>query len=287
VDNPITVVISTLDRPEVLRRCLDAIVHGSALPAEVVVVDQSAAGTAAPEVARATAAGLAVRHVRQDRRGLSASQNLGVRTATSALVAVIDDDCVPGVEWLATACRRLQGSFPVGLVTGPVFPLPPEGNRTIAVSTRTSTTARVFTWPAMPWDVGTGGNFAVLRQRYLDVGGNDERLGTGTPGRAGNDLDLFYRLLRSGVPAAYDPGMIVHHRRSTVDERRTRRWGYGFGVGACVGKWMRGGDRYALVVLAHWIRMRARHARRTRSPEELQVLGGTVAGILYGLRLTS
>src|SRR5205823_3049799 len=123
-----------------------------------------------------------VRHVAQERLGLSASQNLGVRSARAPLVAVIDDDCVPDRDWLAAASRQLQMPD-VELVTGPVLALPAEGDRTIAVSTRTSMEPRSFTWPALPWDVGTGGNFAVVRQRYLDVGGNDERLGTGTRGR--------------------------------------------------------------------------------------------------------
>jgi hypothetical protein len=173
------------------------------------------------------------------------------------------------------------------LITGPVLPLPPEGEHTVAVSTRAGTEDRRFTWPALPWDIGTGGNFVVVRARYLAVGGNDERLGTGSRGRAGNDVDLFYRLLRAGVVAAYDPGFLVQHQRATPEERRQRRWSYGFGLGACVAKWLRDGDRYALVALASWVRLRLSLARRGRPLDEARVLLGTVAGLLYGARLTS
>ncbi len=38
----VSAAIATLDRPETLARCLDALLSGAVLPAEVIVVDQSA-----------------------------------------------------------------------------------------------------------------------------------------------------------------------------------------------------------------------------------------------------
>src|SRR5687768_10981862 len=138
------VVISTLDRPDRLRRCLAALAAGSTQPTEVVVVDQSVQATALPVVTAAAAAGLPARHHFQARKGLSASQNLGFASVTAPFVAVVDDDCVPDVEWLSAARERLTAADRPELVTGPVLPLPPEGNRTVAVSTRAGTEDRVF-----------------------------------------------------------------------------------------------------------------------------------------------
>jgi hypothetical protein len=140
----------------------------------------------------------------------------------------------------------------------------------------------------MPWHVGTGGNFAVTRTAFLAAGGNDERLGTGAPGRGGNDLDLFYRLLNTGVTARYEPDLLVHHERVTAAEYVQRRNSYGYGVGAMLGMWLRRGDLRAVSVLAGWLKLRIKvgYERRANSgwTNEARVLAGTGQGLLFGLR---
>lgn len=283
----VSVVISTLDRPVLLRRCLDALAAGRRRPDEVVVVDQGDPAPVAAVVDAARAAGLDVVHVTQERRGLSASQNLGVRTARGEVVAIVDDDCVPDDRWVEVVASTFSAATAPDLLGGRVLPLPAVGDRTVPVSSRTSEARTEHRRPADPWDIGTGGSFAVRRAAYLAVGGNDERLGTGTVGRAGNDLDLFHRLLRAGGTARYEPDLVVEHERSTVEERRQRRYGYGFGVGAAVGRWVRDGDRDAWRILGRWARMRAGELRRKRVAavrDEARIVAGTVAGLAYGLR---
>ena len=173
---------------------------------------------------------------------------------------------------------------------GRVLPLPAEGDRTIPLASRTSTTRVVLPRDVVPSDVGTGGNFSVTRSAYLAVGGNDERLGTGTPGRAGNDLDLFHRLMRAGVEARFEPSLLVLHERATPAESRSRCWTYGVGMGICVATWLRSGDRSALRVLSAWVRMRlwqmwAALPRPRSLADEVRVLLGTVRGLWYGSRL--
>ncbi len=283
---PISVVISTLNRPRQLARCLDALLDGSRLPAEIVVVDQGDHAETARVLDARGPLGVPLIHVPQSRRGLSGSQNAGVDRASSRTVAIIDDDCVPDEKWLAVS-ERVHGevSGPL-LLGGRVLPLPPEGDRTVPLATRTSTQKAAFDRDAFPWDVGTGGNFSVTRAAYLDVGGNDERLGTGAPGRAGNDLDLFRRLMKAGVEARYDPDLLVHHERATAKEFRNRCWTYGFGIGACVALWLRSGDRWAVRVLRAWLLMRLRLIFVSRSlgasVNELRVILGTVHGLWHG-----
>lgn len=288
----LTVAVATLDRPQGLARCLEALAAGTVLPAEVIVVDQGREPAPVPEL------GLPVRCLRQERRGLAASRNLALAEASRPVLAVTDDDCVPDPGWVAALERALSPAEPgegTGVrapdaVTGPVLPLGPEQPGLYAVSSRTSSAPADFAGRALPWLVGTGGNFAARREWLLKAGGFDERLGAGSPGGAGEDMDILYRLLRAGARIRYEPRAVVFHERQPRDRRLASRSAYGRGIGACCGLWLRGRDLHALAVLGGWLRMRgalAAGALRRRQwggvREELLVLGGTARGLVYGL----
>lgn len=287
----VSVVISTRDRPDALARCLDALRAGDRQPAELVVVDQGRGGSARPVVEPHRAEGWSVVYLAQEPRGLAAAQNAGVRAAGSAVVAVTDDDCIPDPRWLEVVSRTFAGAPGVDVLTGRVLPAPPCGEKVMPVSTRPSTVRREFRGKQVPWHLGSGNNFALRREWYLRVGGCDERLGPGAPGQGGVDMDLFYRLLRAGARVRYEPEALVLHERQTPASRRARRPMYGHGMGACCGLWLRDGDPYAARVLGEWLLLRlarvARPAdtgRRDAVREEIAVLGGTLRGLLFGLR---
>ena len=288
---PVTVAITTLDRPGSLRRCLRSLADGALLPAEVVVVDQSPERTAEPVVEAAD--GLpAVSYLHDEGRGLGRGQNLAVRAGTELIVAVLDDDCVADGRWIEVAYHSLDRDG-LGLIGGRVLPLKDPRPGMVAVSSRTSELRRDFSGRSEPWDVGSGNNFALLREWYERVGGCDERLGPGSPGRGGVDVDLFYRLLRAGARARYEPELVVYHERKPPEQRLARRVPYGFGMAAACVLWMReGGDRFGLRVLAAWLGLRARllvsalrHGRWRSAREELLVLRGTALGLFHGLRI--
>ena len=71
----VSAAIATLDRPEALARCLDALLSGAVLPAEVIVVDQSANDATKAMIEQRRAGAVPILYTRQQRRGLSASRN--------------------------------------------------------------------------------------------------------------------------------------------------------------------------------------------------------------------
>jgi GT2 family glycosyltransferase len=151
-----------------------------------------------------------------------------------------------------------------------------------------------FQGKAMPWYVGSGNNFAVRREWLECIGGNDERLGPGSPGQGGVDMDLFYRLLRAGARIRYDPELLVYHARTSKEGRISRRIPYGYGMGACCTLWLRQKDPYALRVLVSWFFLRTSRLfegllgrQWMRVYEEGLVLLGTLKGLVYGMRLSS
>jgi len=272
-------------RTDGVARCLDGIFAGSELPREVVVVDQSGREDVAQLLDQRAALSVRLLHIAADLRGLSSARNVGARAASGDVFAFTDDDCVPDRDWI----RALAGAFSVpdapAAVTGPMLPLPGSAPGLVAVSSRTSLERREFVGRGRPWEIGTGGNVTLSREWFDRVGGFDERLGVGTPGRAGEDLDLFRRLLDAGGRIVYEPTAVCGHEQKTPGERRARRSSYGMGAGAALGLWLRGGDLQALTSLAGWVSLRVQMALRGSALDELRVLGGTVRGVSYGLRL--
>lgn len=291
-ESTITVAISTQDRAGALDRCLNSLLLSERLPTEIVIVDQSRDECTRAVVDRYAGGVVEIVYVRHSGSGLGISQNLAFAHASCAIVAVTDDDCVPAPDWLATVARTLGGESGINAMTGRILPLGPPELGLYPVATRVSTTRVDFTPDAMPWEIGSGNNFAVQREWLQRIGGNDERLGPGAPGKGGVDMDLFYRLLRAGARIRYEPDAVVFHEQTTRAGRMKRRLPYGFGMGACCMIWLRRGDGRAWGMLGSWLLMRLRRMGRgvwqrdwLLAYEETLVLTGTVRGLIFGLNL--
>lgn len=288
----VTVAISTRNRPDPLGRCLESLAAGERPPDEVVVVDQSADPETGHVVAGWRERGLTIVYVRQAAQGLGAAQNVAFARASHPVIAVLDDDCVAHDSWVRVIESRLSDRPDLDAVTGRVLPLDAVEARTFPVSSRVSEVRREFTSQALPWEVGSGNNFAVRREALTRVGGCDERLGPGSPAKGGVDMDLFHRLLRSGSRILYEPDSIVYHDRQTREERKARRPMYGRGMGAAIALWHREGDRSAAFMLREWTRLRIRQMRLaamrgdwTDVGDELTMLASTVGGLSHGWKL--
>jgi GT2 family glycosyltransferase len=290
----VTVAIATRNRPEALDHCLEALRRGERLPAEVVIIDQSDDSLASDVARRHRAAGLTIHYERQEPRGLGAAQNVAFARARQPVVGVIDDDCVPDAGWLRVVEWVLSQRPDLDGVTGRVLPLDAAGPRAFAVSSRTSEVRREFSGRALPWEVGSGNNFALRRTALSRVGGCDERLGPGSPAQGGVDMDLFHRLLRGGGHLLYEPDAVVYHERQTRAERKARRPMYGRGMGTAIALWRRDGDPTAGFVLRQWVRLRLRQMRMAAArgdwndvSDELTMLTSTVRGLAQGWKLAS
>ena len=283
-----TVAVSTAQRASSLGRCLASLLAGDRIPEEIVVVDQSRDEESRRVVDSLEADGVSVVYVRDSGKGLSASRNLALARAARPIVSFIDDDCVATPGWLSAIHSAFETSG-ASCVTGPVLPLGSPQDDRFAVSSRTDMTARSFVGTVAPWLAGTGGNLSLRPGSLGDGPVFDIRLGAGSPGRAGEDLDLLRRMLRDGHSVRYSPEVVVLHEQQPLKRRLSTRFGYGHGVGAACSLWLRGGDRYGLQVLLAWLRMRLgllaaglRERRAAALREEALVVAGTLRGLLYG-----
>jgi glycosyltransferase involved in cell wall biosynthesis len=286
----ITVAVATCGRPDSLSRCLRALAAQTALPLEVIVVDQAPSDRARDAVA---ASGLsAVRYLEQPCLGLSASRNLALRSAAGARLAVTDDDCAPDPSWLAAVAAALDRTPRPEAVTGPILPLGDAPPGSFAVSLRESDVAVDHAGGVSPWHVGSGANFAAHVVTLRGSGGWDERLGAGSPGQAAEDADLLHRLLRSGSRIRYEPAAIVRHEWQPRSRRLATRWSYGYGIGSMCGLWLARRDPAAARVLLGYARLHVRpllggirRRERARIAEHGRAIASVVPGLVHGLRV--
>lgn len=246
----ISVVLCTRERPDQLADALSSVLALDYPDFEVVVVDNAPRTDATASVVR-RCADARVRYVEEPVPGLSAARNTGLRQARHPVVAYTDDDVVVDRHWLRALAAGFSRAPQVSCVSG----LVPSGElRTAAqayfdrrVTWAGSLQRRVYSMadppadqPLFPFQVGrfgTGANFAVKRDRVLQLGGFDEALGAGTASQGGEDLDLFFRVLTAGDALATEPAAIVWHRhRSDNEALLVQARGYGLGLGAWLTK---------------------------------------------------
>ena len=285
----LTVAVTTCGRPAALRRCLACLARSTSRPKEVIVVDQ-----APTEESRAVTAEFGgIRHLEQSRLGLSAGRNLALEEAASHLLAVTDDDCLPDERWVEALEAALQDDpFPAA-VTGPILPpLGPQPAGMHELSIRRSAERHDFRGRVVPWRAGSGANLAAPVELLRSIGGWDQRLGTGTRGRAAEDAELLYRILAAGLTVRYEPRAVVRHEWQSRQRRLATDWSYGFGVGAMCGIVLRRGDLFALRMLASWLRLHLAPIPRGALTGETAVvvehgraLLSVPAGLLYGVRV--
>jgi glycosyltransferase involved in cell wall biosynthesis len=240
----VSIAICTRDRPEWLERLLSSLAEldrtsvSGLVELEILVVDNAPAD----DRSRLVAAGFpAVRYVIEPKPGLNFGRNAALRQAQGDLVAYLDDDVVVDRGWLIGLLSAYAADRQAGFITGQVLPLEIATSAQLLFERRggfrrgfrrvhygQSRVGDAY-YPCGAGIFGTGANMAVNRAAALAIGGFDEALDTGQALPGGGDLDLFYRMIRAGHRATYDPSYLVYHqhRRKFADLRRQYRdsWG--------------------------------------------------------------
>ena len=278
---PISVVIPTIGRRDLLRECLSSILACAPRPDEVLVVDQSPGDQVGALVAEL---GLPVVHVPCSGRGIARAINLGLRTARYDHVAVTNDDCTVDPSWVAVARTQVERDAGA-LVTGRVLP---AGDPDCTPSIKTDPVPHDFTGESPKW-VLYGGNMVLPRAAALALGGFDERAGLRV---AAEDNDFGYRWMDAGRPLRYEPDLTVwHHDWRTAEELQQRYRVYARGQGAFYAKHLHAGDRRIWRAVADDLYRGARatagtvvHRRFGQPNEARALLVGVPVGMLRGWR---
>ncbi len=238
----LSVVVCTRNRPELLRRCLEALAgHKGAF--EVLVVDQG--DTPAP-----IPGDLRFRHLPHHERGLAAGRNAGVRAAAGNVIAFLDDDAVPDSGYIPALEKCFEEDAQVVAAAGRILALE-DGRPYARVHDGTPRHLGQRDWLRF-----LGGNFAIRRAVFDEIGPFDERFGAGRRWASGEETDYFFRMMYWNCRIAYVPAAVVHHPREPVDraprELRQKLLAYGRGQGALFARHLVDFANYQMLATLVW-----------------------------------
>ncbi|GAB23453.1 putative glycosyltransferase [Gordonia polyisoprenivorans NBRC 16320 = JCM 10675] len=256
----VSVVIPTIGR-DLLTDTVRAVLAQNHSPIEVIVVDNRPASGRTRQILD-DFDDPRLRVVDEPFPGISAARNAGIAAATGRIIAFTDDDAQPRPDWVSTIVETFvrDSTGTIGAVTGRVV-----GVESLTELQQMFEDARVFdkgedltVWALRPHpthvaagvagehnfffpytagQLGSGNNLALAAEILPHTGVFDERLGTGTPSRGGEDLDLMRSVILSGWAIAYRPDAVVtHYHRDNMAELRTQSFGYGTGMSASLTK---------------------------------------------------
>ncbi|MGH2611133.1 MAG: glycosyltransferase family 2 protein [Tepidiformaceae bacterium] len=246
----VSVVVCTVNRPDLIESAVKSVLDGSMRAIEVVVVDQS------PDSRTRDALGSLMGderlfYLHSDRVGLSAAYNTGIRATSAEILAFTDDDCIAPTGWAQSVADAFVAHPDVELMYGRVAGPSDMQSETGVIPTLDFRERRRMARGEDFEVFGMGANFAARRTLFSRIGGFDEILGGGGPLRSSQDFDLQFRAYRGGAVCLLEPTVWVTH----YGLREHHRWpetmtAYGVGDGGFYMKHVRCGDLLAARLLA-------------------------------------
>lgn len=241
-DIPVSIVVGTYDRPNDLRDCIRCLVtQDSPRRVEIIVVDNHpASGITPPVVSEFPGVVL----VSESRQGVAYARNAGINVSTGEIVVSIDDDVKMPSDWLEKLIAPFIRSD-VMTVTGNVLPLELEtlsqrffekygglGRGFEQFEVSTSWFERSWHHIVPTWELGGTANAAFRASIFSnsEIGVMDEPLGPGMPSGVGEDIYIFYKVLKAGYTIVYEPTAFVWHKhRRDLSALRRQLYNYSKG----------------------------------------------------------
>jgi glycosyltransferase involved in cell wall biosynthesis len=247
----ITVAICTRNRPDSLRRTLEALTRLEfAEPPEweLLVVDNAPSNSTTQPVVESFGDRLPVRLVAEHRVGHAAARNRAIAEARGEYLVMTDDDVLADPRWLDAYSRAFREWPEAGFFSGPIDPLfldaPPEWlTRTLEIDGVGSAFGRLRLG-AEPRELRSeaeifGGNMGFrtsgLRRYTFDPALGRSGAAVGRDRIGGGETRVVARMLDAGLRGRWVPDARVQHcvdgtQMTLAFVRRAAR-GYGIYVG--------------------------------------------------------
>jgi GT2 family glycosyltransferase len=283
----VTIIVCTRDRTTELQQCLRTLQQVTYDPLEIIVVDNAPGGDTTMKAVTALArSDPRIRYTCEQSPGLSRARNHGMARAQYDIVAFTDDDTMVDPGWPSAVAAGFAADPEAACVTGLVASSALDTGSERYFDSRYSwgeafeprrydLTAHRHPSRLYPFSAGifgAGANFAVRRSALAPIGGFDPLLGAGGPGRGGEDLDMFLRVILAGGRICYVPSALVWHcHRADTQALGEQIYSYGHGLGAYVAKYLLNRQLPA-TMLGHGVRQAgAMISRMRRATQDSQL----------------
>jgi GT2 family glycosyltransferase len=212
----VSVVVCTYNGGRTLGQCLRSLQALDYPDYEVIVVDDGSKDDTREILARFPD----VRAIHQPNRGLSVARNVGLQAARGEVVAYTDSDCFADPDWLTLLVYQLQRTA-AAAVGGPNL-TPPDGWAAACVASSPGQPTHVLESDQVAEHI-PGCNMAFRREALVAINGFDP-----VYRKAGDDVDICWRLQHAGHWITFAPGAFVwHHRRQGPRAYLKQQAGYG------------------------------------------------------------
>ncbi len=212
----VSVVVCSYNGGATLERCLRSLLALDYPDCEVIVVDDGSTDDTRGILARFPT----VRAIHQANQGLSAARNVGLKAATGSIIAFTDADCFADANWLTHLVHPFQHTD-AAAVGGPNL-APEDGRLAGCVAAAPGQPTHVLESDQVAEHI-PGCNMAFRREALLAVNGFDPIYR-----KAGDDVDVCWRLQQADYWITFAPGAFVwHHRRQTPRAYLRQQAGYG------------------------------------------------------------
>ncbi|MCC5874997.1 MAG: glycosyltransferase, partial [Candidatus Sumerlaeia bacterium] len=217
-DTPkISVVVATYNGGATLRECLGSLTRLDYPFYEVIVIDDGSTDNTSEILADFPM----VRIHSQENKGLSVARNMGIHLAEGEIIAFTDSDCVADPDWLYFIALTMLTNVCVGVGGPNLTPWEKRPiHRTVAHAPGHATHVLLDSHEA---EHVPGCNMAFWRSDLVAAGSFDPIYR-----KAGDDVDIIWRLQENGGRMLFSPAAFVwHHRRSTIGAYLKQQMGYG------------------------------------------------------------
>jgi glycosyltransferase involved in cell wall biosynthesis len=222
-----SIVIPTYNRPERLKKCLQAIAKLD-YPAdrfEVIVVDDGSP-TPIESIAAPFQQSLNLTVIRQPNSGPAKARNTGASKAKGRYLAFTDDDCAPLPDWL-TQLETKFAAVPDCLIGGQTLNALPQNLYSTASQILIDYLYEYFNMDSGRSSFFASNNFAMPTHRFQELGGFD----TSFPLAAGEDREFCDRWLHHDHAMLYVPSVrIQHFHHLTLQSFWRQHFNYGRGA---------------------------------------------------------
>ena len=213
----VSVVICAYNAERTMRPCLESLRKLDYPQYEVIIVDDGSRDRTA-DISMDFAE---FRLIRQPNKGLSVARNVGLHAARGDIVAYTDSDCVVDPHWLTLMVRTLTEKNFDGC-GGPNYAPHEDGWIEACCAASPGAPCHVLTADDVAEHLA-GCNMVFTKSALLKVGGFDPQFTS-----AGDDVDVCWRILDSGMRLGYCPAAFVwHFRRNTIKAYYGQQRGYG------------------------------------------------------------